>query len=163
MSLFLFFNTQTKHIESIIHNSIAMFFPKNPMPWRESNPGLLFPRQIRCPLRNAARGQFFKTRVGAYATVAPGSAAVRVGANFAIKNWPQGYHRHLCFCCQPYHRDLCFCRQPCAAVDQPKNPILIELERRLEKEVQKDLVSILSILNFGKIFWIYFIYCRIFL
>jgi hypothetical protein len=35
-------NSQTMHIKSILHNSIAMFFPKKLVLWRDSNPGLLF-------------------------------------------------------------------------------------------------------------------------
>jgi hypothetical protein len=30
-------------------------FPKNLVPWRDSNPGLLFLRLMRCPLRHATR------------------------------------------------------------------------------------------------------------
>jgi hypothetical protein len=49
-------NTQTMHTKSITHNSI---FPKILIPWRDSNPGLLFLRRMRCPLRHAARADSF--------------------------------------------------------------------------------------------------------
>jgi hypothetical protein len=39
-------------IKSIVNNSTAMFSLKT---WRDSNPGLLFLRRMRCPLRHAAR------------------------------------------------------------------------------------------------------------
>jgi hypothetical protein len=39
MPLFLFVNTQTMHIKSIVHNSIVRL-PKNFIPWRDWNPGL---------------------------------------------------------------------------------------------------------------------------
>jgi hypothetical protein len=38
------FNTQTKHICKVILNTTALqCFPKNPIPWRDSNPGPLIP------------------------------------------------------------------------------------------------------------------------
>jgi hypothetical protein len=43
-------NRQTMHTKSIIHNNIAMIFRKTIYPVRDSNPGLLFPRRMRCPL-----------------------------------------------------------------------------------------------------------------
>jgi hypothetical protein len=48
----IFFNTQTMHIEPIEHYFVSL---KNSTHWRDSNPGLLFPRRMRCPLRHAAR------------------------------------------------------------------------------------------------------------
>jgi hypothetical protein len=53
MTFFLFFNTQKMLIESIIRNSIAMTSLKL-MHWRDSNPGLLLLRRMRCRLRHAA-------------------------------------------------------------------------------------------------------------
>jgi hypothetical protein len=41
MPSFLLFNTQTILVKSKTHKSIAMFFLKNLIPWRDSNPGLL--------------------------------------------------------------------------------------------------------------------------
>jgi hypothetical protein len=41
----------------VLHSSIAMF-PKNLMPWRDSNPNLML--RMRCPLRHATRGRIFK-------------------------------------------------------------------------------------------------------
>jgi hypothetical protein len=64
--LFLFFNTQT--IYSTQQQSYD--FLKNLIPWRDSNPGFLFLSQ--CRQLHAAKGQFFKTSVG---------ANLRVGAN----------------------------------------------------------------------------------
>jgi hypothetical protein len=42
MPSFIFFNTQTMHVKSVFHSSIAMFSLKNLPLWRVSNPGLLF-------------------------------------------------------------------------------------------------------------------------
>jgi hypothetical protein len=58
MPLFLFFRTQTRHIKTVIHYSIAMFSPKNLITWQESNPGLQLLRRMRCPLRHAARAAY---------------------------------------------------------------------------------------------------------
>jgi hypothetical protein len=59
--IFLIFSTQTVPSKLILQNSIAMFSAKKLItPWRESNPGLLFLKRIRCPLRHADRGQFSK-------------------------------------------------------------------------------------------------------
>jgi hypothetical protein len=46
MPWFFFFNTQVLHIKSIVHNSIVMTFSKSLIPWRDSNPGILFQRPI---------------------------------------------------------------------------------------------------------------------
>jgi hypothetical protein len=35
-------------------------FPKIPKPWRDSNPGLLFLRRIRCPLRHDVKGLYVR-------------------------------------------------------------------------------------------------------
>jgi hypothetical protein len=51
MPSFLSFDTQTMHIKLIILNRICYVFPKNLIPWRDSNPSLLFLRPMRCPLR----------------------------------------------------------------------------------------------------------------
>jgi hypothetical protein len=48
-------NTQTTHIMSISHNSIAMFSLQNLAPWRDLNPGLLVLKRIRYPLCHDAR------------------------------------------------------------------------------------------------------------
>jgi hypothetical protein len=51
-ALFSQINTQTMHIKSITHNSIAMCSLKIFIPLRNSNPGLLFLRRMRCPLHH---------------------------------------------------------------------------------------------------------------
>jgi hypothetical protein len=49
-------HTQAMHIKPITHNNMAMFSLKPiPIPWRDPNPGPLFLRRVRCPLRHAAR------------------------------------------------------------------------------------------------------------
>jgi hypothetical protein len=58
MPLFLFFNTQTMHIKSIVHNSIAMT-SKKPYTLRDSNQGLLFLRRMRRRLHHAVRAGHF--------------------------------------------------------------------------------------------------------
>jgi hypothetical protein len=51
--IYLFY-TQTMHIKSIVHNSLAMTSLKTlHIPWRDSNPGLLFLRQMRSLLRHS--------------------------------------------------------------------------------------------------------------
>jgi hypothetical protein len=59
MHLFLYLNTQTMHFKSIKHNLVATYvFHKTPIPWRNSNPCLLFDvhnatppgRQLACKL-----------------------------------------------------------------------------------------------------------------
>jgi hypothetical protein len=49
---------QCKHIKSIILTSL-LCFPKNLAPWRDSNPGLLVPKRVRCPLHHAFKHQGF--------------------------------------------------------------------------------------------------------
>jgi hypothetical protein len=46
MPLFLFFSSKRRHIKSMILNTVAMLSLK-----RDSIPGLLFLRRMRCPLR----------------------------------------------------------------------------------------------------------------
>jgi hypothetical protein len=59
MPLFLFFNTQTMHINSIVHNSIDMYdFLNNLIPRRDSNNGLLFLRRMQCRLRHDTRENY---------------------------------------------------------------------------------------------------------
>jgi hypothetical protein len=41
MPSFLLFNTQTMHV--ILYTTSLRCFPKNLIPWRDSNPGLLVP------------------------------------------------------------------------------------------------------------------------
>jgi hypothetical protein len=43
MPLFLLFNTQTMHIKSFYTQKHCYIFPKNLIPWRDSNLGLLVP------------------------------------------------------------------------------------------------------------------------
>jgi hypothetical protein len=51
--LFIFFyKTQTMLIKSITQQHCYVF-PKNLTPWRDSNPGLLLLRRMRCPMRHA--------------------------------------------------------------------------------------------------------------
>jgi hypothetical protein len=40
-----------------MHTTALLCSPWNPIPWRDSNPGLLFLRLMRCLLRNAARAR----------------------------------------------------------------------------------------------------------
>jgi hypothetical protein len=54
MPLFIFFDTETIHFKPIILVHCYVF-PKNHLPRRDSNPGLLFLRRMRCPLRHADR------------------------------------------------------------------------------------------------------------
>jgi hypothetical protein len=56
ISLFSTHKLQT-HINSIVHNSIAKTSCKTFLSWRESNPGLLFLRRMRCRLRRTAPEQ----------------------------------------------------------------------------------------------------------
>jgi hypothetical protein len=49
------FNTQTKHIKSFYTQKHCYVFPKNLIPWRDSNPGLLAPEADAMP--TAARRQ----------------------------------------------------------------------------------------------------------
>jgi hypothetical protein len=49
------FNTQTMHIKSFYTQQHCYVFPKNLLPWRDSNPGLLVPEgDVHCtmPLRH---------------------------------------------------------------------------------------------------------------
>jgi hypothetical protein len=50
MPFFLFFDTPTMHIKSIVYQQHCYDFLKNLIPWQDSNPGLLFLRQMRCRL-----------------------------------------------------------------------------------------------------------------
>jgi hypothetical protein len=52
MPLFLF-STHIQCIFSRLYTTALLCFPKNLMPWRDSNPGLLL-RRMRCRLRHAA-------------------------------------------------------------------------------------------------------------
>jgi hypothetical protein len=55
MPSFLFFNTQTMPIKSIVHTQQHCYdFRKKLKPWRVSNPGLLFLLRMRCRLSHAA-------------------------------------------------------------------------------------------------------------
>jgi hypothetical protein len=58
------------------YTTALLCFPKNLIPWRDSNPGLLFLRRIRCPLRQG--NLKFKTVY----------VAVRTGVNVCT---------HMCF------------------------------------------------------------------
>jgi hypothetical protein len=35
-----------------LRTTALLWLPKNLIPWRDSNPGLLFLRRMRCPLRH---------------------------------------------------------------------------------------------------------------
>jgi hypothetical protein len=55
MPLFLFSNAQTMFFLVDCTQQHCTDFLKNLIPWRDSNPGLLFLRRMRCQLRHAAR------------------------------------------------------------------------------------------------------------
>jgi hypothetical protein len=57
-----FQHTNMHIIKLITRNRHCYVFFKNLIPWRDSNPGLLYLRRKRCPLRHAARAswKFFK-------------------------------------------------------------------------------------------------------
>jgi hypothetical protein len=50
------FISQQTHRQGILHKSIATI---SLIPWRDSNPGILFLRRIRCPLRHAAKARVY--------------------------------------------------------------------------------------------------------
>jgi hypothetical protein len=52
-------NSQTMHIKSITHHSIATFSLQNLTPWRDLNPHLQFLSRLLCQLRHAARAHFY--------------------------------------------------------------------------------------------------------
>jgi hypothetical protein len=59
--LFLFFSNSAHYVKNTKQH--CHVFPKNLLPCRDSNPGLLSLRQNRCPLRHAAAAsvaQFFE-------------------------------------------------------------------------------------------------------
>jgi hypothetical protein len=61
-----FQDRKTTHIQSIIHNSVAMFSLKNLTSLPDSNPGLLLLRRTQCPLCHAStakRKMFFENMI----------------------------------------------------------------------------------------------------
>jgi hypothetical protein len=53
------FHHKTIHIKSLLYTTALLCFTKNPIPWRDSNPGLLYLRRMQCALRHAAGATFF--------------------------------------------------------------------------------------------------------
>jgi hypothetical protein len=56
MPLFLLFNTQTMHIKSLYTQQHC--FPKNLIPWRDSNPGLDVPEADAMPTVTLSQGRW---------------------------------------------------------------------------------------------------------